>query len=216
MKKIIFETNLKLLMAMNSLTQEELAEKCNVSRQTVGTWRSGKRFPSIDDLGRLCDIFNVTLDEIVYGSERLLNDSAILLKKLEEIQSTLAAMNKTETFVGSLWDEYLEDKKDNFSSQDWMFFSFEAIDNGDYEQAVYCMEQAFIYGDISVLNILLKTYWDMIMIKIYGVPEELLFEDGVEPIPLKEQYDIYEAFGARLKEYGMILEAEMLKAKEEF
>ena len=37
-----------------------------------------------------------------------------------------------------------------------------------------------------------------------------------EPIPLKEQYDIYEAFGARLKEYGMILEAEMLKAKEEF
>ena len=55
----------------------------------------------------------------------------------------------------------------------------------------------------------------MIMIKIYGVPEELLFEDGVEPIPLKEQYDIYEIFGARLKEYGMILEAEMLKAKAE-
>ncbi|MBR2836483.1 MAG: helix-turn-helix transcriptional regulator [Coriobacteriales bacterium] len=46
------------------LTQEELAEKYGVSRQTVGKWEQGKAIPELDKLIMLCDIFGCTLDDL--------------------------------------------------------------------------------------------------------------------------------------------------------
>lgn len=43
------------------LTQEALAEMLNVTRETVSTWATGKKIPTLDTLFRLCDIFNFEL-----------------------------------------------------------------------------------------------------------------------------------------------------------
>lgn len=46
-----------------NLTQEELGNKLFVSRQTVSQWENNQTFPTTDNLLRLCDIFNVTMND---------------------------------------------------------------------------------------------------------------------------------------------------------
>ncbi len=49
----------------SKMTQEELAEKCDVSRQAIAKWEKGESVPTLDKLIVLADIFNLTLDEMV-------------------------------------------------------------------------------------------------------------------------------------------------------
>lgn len=49
----------------NMLTQEELAEKINVSRQTITKWESGVIYPGLDYLIALSDVFGVSIDTLV-------------------------------------------------------------------------------------------------------------------------------------------------------
>lgn len=48
----------------NHLTQEELAEKLNVTRQTISKWELCETSPDLKDSKKLAEIFNVTLDEL--------------------------------------------------------------------------------------------------------------------------------------------------------
>lgn len=47
------------------LTQEDVASKLGVSRQTVGKWETGRALPELEKLIALCDLFGCTLDELV-------------------------------------------------------------------------------------------------------------------------------------------------------
>ena len=62
--------NIQLLRKQNLLFQEELAEKCSVSRQAIAKWENSISIPSIDKLIILADTFDVTLDQLV-GRESL-------------------------------------------------------------------------------------------------------------------------------------------------
>ena len=46
------------------MTQEELAEKMNVSRQTVAKWEAGDSVPDLDKCKQLADTFGVSLDDL--------------------------------------------------------------------------------------------------------------------------------------------------------
>ncbi len=52
------------------LTQEELAEKLNVTRQTVSKWESGLSEPDADTLLLMSEIFGVSVDELLRGGVR--------------------------------------------------------------------------------------------------------------------------------------------------
>lgn len=52
------------LRKLKGLSQEELAEKLNVSRQSVSLWETNQTVPQIDYLMELSKIFNVSLDEL--------------------------------------------------------------------------------------------------------------------------------------------------------
>nr|WP_263313403.1 helix-turn-helix transcriptional regulator [Mammaliicoccus sp. Marseille-Q6498] len=58
-------TRLKELRKSNKLTQEEVAEKIHVSRQTLSNWETGKNFPDLQNLLYLCELYNITLYELV-------------------------------------------------------------------------------------------------------------------------------------------------------
>lgn len=49
----------------SGLSQEQLAERVGVSRQTVSKWETGLSTPELEKLRALCDCFHVTLDELV-------------------------------------------------------------------------------------------------------------------------------------------------------
>ena len=58
-------TNLKKLRKSARLTQEAVAERLNVSRQSVAKWESGESLPDIDNCIALARLYNVTLDDLV-------------------------------------------------------------------------------------------------------------------------------------------------------
>lgn len=60
--------NLQYLRAREGLTQEHLAERLGVSRQSVSKWESNASFPEMDTLLNLCDMFHVDMDTLLRGS----------------------------------------------------------------------------------------------------------------------------------------------------
>lgn len=61
----MFRENLIQLRKINHMSQEELAEKVNVSRQTLSKWETGESLPDIEKSKLLAEIFGVTLDDLV-------------------------------------------------------------------------------------------------------------------------------------------------------
>ena len=50
-----------------NLSQEELAEKVYVTRQTISNWENEKSYPDIHSLLLLSSLFNVSLDQLIKG-----------------------------------------------------------------------------------------------------------------------------------------------------
>lgn len=59
-----FGKNLMELRKKNGLSQEDLANKLNVTRQTVSKWELEQTSPSLKDLKNIADFFNISLDEL--------------------------------------------------------------------------------------------------------------------------------------------------------
>jgi transcriptional regulator with XRE-family HTH domain len=59
--------NIKNIRKKNNITQEELAEKLNVTRQAVSNWENGKTEPDIETLTNIAQIFDISIDELVDG-----------------------------------------------------------------------------------------------------------------------------------------------------
>lgn len=61
-----FGQNLQFLRKMsNCMTQEELAEKLGVSRQTISKWELDQVYPEISKLIELCELFSCSMDQLV-------------------------------------------------------------------------------------------------------------------------------------------------------
>ena len=50
-----------------NISQEELAEKINVTRQSISNWENGKTYPDIHSLLLLSSLFGISLDQLVKG-----------------------------------------------------------------------------------------------------------------------------------------------------
>ena len=60
-----FNENLKYLRKRDNLTQEELAEKLNVSRQSITKWESGNSLPDIEKIKEIAYIFSISVDSLI-------------------------------------------------------------------------------------------------------------------------------------------------------
>jgi len=60
-----FGKNLQYLRKLKSMTQEDLAEKMAVSRQTISKWESNAAYPEMEKLFILADLFNISLDKLL-------------------------------------------------------------------------------------------------------------------------------------------------------
>lgn len=59
--------NLQILRKSKGMSQEELAEKLDVSRQAVSKWETGETSPETEKIILICDIFNCSMDTLVKG-----------------------------------------------------------------------------------------------------------------------------------------------------
>lgn len=60
-----FHEKLLALRKQRGLSQEELGEELDVSRQTISKWEAGQSYPDFQRLVLLSDYFGMTLDELV-------------------------------------------------------------------------------------------------------------------------------------------------------
>ena len=61
------ERRLAELRKEKNVSQEELAEKLYVSRQTISNWERGKTYPDINSLLLMANYFDVSLDHLIKG-----------------------------------------------------------------------------------------------------------------------------------------------------
>lgn len=55
------------LRKSKNLSQEELADKLNVTRQTISKWETNQSTPDFDKIIPLCDIYGISADELLKG-----------------------------------------------------------------------------------------------------------------------------------------------------
>lgn len=58
------------LRAKNNMSQSDLANVLDVSRQSISKWETNSSVPEINKLVRMCEVFNVSLDELVLGTKQ--------------------------------------------------------------------------------------------------------------------------------------------------
>lgn len=62
-----FAENLQFLRKQKEITQEQLAESLEVSRQSVSKWESGQSFPEMEKLLQICKMFHCNMDTLMQG-----------------------------------------------------------------------------------------------------------------------------------------------------
>lgn len=58
---------LKDLREQHTMSREKLAQKMIVSRQIVFKWEKNKAYPTLDNLVKMSELYEITLDELVKG-----------------------------------------------------------------------------------------------------------------------------------------------------
>lgn len=70
-KIMIFSERLKQEREKRNWSQNDLAEKIHVSRQSVSKWETGKNYPSIEVIIQLSDLFGISIDELLRSDDEL-------------------------------------------------------------------------------------------------------------------------------------------------
>lgn len=81
------EIGMKLnqLRKLSGMTQEQFAEKLNVSRQTISKWETGSTSPDLESIVRVCKIFHVSLDDLLMEGDVMEEETNAAGKKDEQI-----------------------------------------------------------------------------------------------------------------------------------
>ena len=61
-----FGENLKKVRKNKKMSQEQLAEKVNVSRQSISKWETGEAYPEMNNILQLCKIFNCKINDLIH------------------------------------------------------------------------------------------------------------------------------------------------------
>ncbi len=102
--------NIKKFRTENKLTQDALAEKINVTRQTVSSWETGRTQPDIEMLELLSGVFSVGIEELIYGKKNKVGLEPAKSDSRKIIKIILASLGSLFTFIGliiiffSVWD----------------------------------------------------------------------------------------------------------------
>lgn len=90
------------------MTQEQIAEKINVSRQTISNWENGKSLPDVISLIKISDLYQISLDDLLKGDGKMMDK---IKKDTDTVKSNQTMMNLgwamlILSFLFSVWNNY--------------------------------------------------------------------------------------------------------------
>ena len=99
-----FGEKLASIRKQANMTQNDLAEKLDISRQAITKWERGKGFPDIDNLQKLSAIFSVSIDELInYKVETIKYEADAMT---ETIDSENSKFKNVDKFVLERFTDY--------------------------------------------------------------------------------------------------------------
>lgn len=191
---MLFKEKLKKLRKEQNLTQEQLAEKLNVSRQAITKWETSDGTPDIENLKQISNFFNISIDELIkeenldlksnkkytYTEEFEIDHSKhydINICQIEELNITSNSEEKVKINISSDTNENIKDilkiKFDNLYNKldiDIIKNKKSNVDNNDFKITIYLPQK---YIDDIEINTKAKT------MNIENLELEQLEFDGV-------------------------------------
>lgn len=95
-----------------NLTQEEVADKLYVSRQSISNWENNKTYPDIGNVLALSDLYEVSLDELLKGSDNFmehLEESTDIVKSNKKLMAIII-LALIAMIVMAIFTEFLPEK----------------------------------------------------------------------------------------------------------
>ncbi len=89
----MFAENLKKIRKDKGYTQEALAEKLNVVRQTVSKWEKGLSLPDVDMLSKIANVLETDVNILLDG-QITTTDQSEIVKQLAKINEQLTIKNR--------------------------------------------------------------------------------------------------------------------------
>lgn len=92
-----FGENLQRLRKGKNISQENLAEALQVSRQTIGKWENGTTYPEAECLIQISDFFGVSIDTLLKGTVAEADITETLsADKTDDIKSTVGQRQRNQ------------------------------------------------------------------------------------------------------------------------
>lgn len=88
--------NIKMYRQEARLSQEELADRIYVSRQTISNWENDKSYPDVNSLVLLSEVFQTSLDNLIKG------DIEMMREEIRREQEDVKKLNRYGTISGWL------------------------------------------------------------------------------------------------------------------
>ena len=89
------------LRRKKNLSQEEMAEKLNVSRQTISKWETNQSQPDFDKIIPLCQLFNISSEELLTG-KKAIKDS-VEVKENKKKTALVISLSVFLYFLALIW-----------------------------------------------------------------------------------------------------------------
>ena len=88
-----------------NLSQEEVAEKLNVTRQTVSKWETDESKPDFDKIVPICELFGIDSKELLTGEKELTKDETETKenKEVKKKKATIISLSILLYFVSIVW-----------------------------------------------------------------------------------------------------------------
>ena len=83
---------LKNARVQSGMTQENVAEKINVSRQTISNWENEKSYPDIISVIELSNLYSISLDVLLKGDEKM----------IEHLEESTDVVKSNQKMIGAI------------------------------------------------------------------------------------------------------------------